>query len=436
MTTIADLAPTLQRVFTTTADRLARRTGFVQRASKLSGAVFVQTLVFGWLATPHASLEALAQTAAAVGVSISAQGLDKRLGEAAATFLEEMLQAVVHTVIAAEPVAIPLLERFSAVVLCDSSTITLPAALAPWWPGCTPGTAALKLHVRYDLVSGQLTGPLLSDGRTSDRRTPVQTGSLPAGALRLADLGFFTLDVFAQLSQAGVFWLSRLLSGTAVYTRAGERPDVLALLQAQQSTIVDLPILLGAQHRLPARLLAVRLPQERADQRRYRLRQRAREKGETPSATSLAWADWFILVTTVPPERLSLREALVLLRARWQIEELFKLWKNQGQVDTSVSAKPWRILCEVYAKLLAMVVQHWLLLTGCWHLPDRSLTKAAQTIRAHALHLACTLANVARLSETIGIIHHCLASGCRLSRRKQTLSSFQLLLDPRLGGLG
>lgn len=434
MTTIADLAQSLQTVFTTTAERLARTTGFVQRTSKLTGAVFAQAVVFGWLADPHASLEALAQTAAAVGVSISAQGLDQRLGEAAATFLEEMLRATVHTVIAAEPVAIPLLARFSAVVLCDSSTITLPPALAPWWPGCSAGTAALKLHVRYDLVSGQLTGPLLSDGRTSDRRTAVQTAPLPRGALRLADLGYFTLDVFAQFSQAGVFWLSRLLSGTAVYTPDGGRQDVLALLQ--QSASVDRPILLGAHHRLPARLLAVRLPQEQVNQRRRRLRQRAREKGETPSATSLAWADWFIVVTTVPPGCLSLREALVLLRARWQVEELFKLWKDHGQVDTSVSSKPWRILCEVYAKLLALVVQHWLLLTGCWHLPDRSLTKAAQTIRAHALHLACTLACALRLTDTIGIIQRCIASGCRLSRRKQTPSSFQLLLDPALGGLG
>src|SRR5690348_275236 len=330
MTTIADLTQTLQTLFTTTAETLARRSGFVQRTSKLTGALFAQTLVFGWLANPHAALEALAQTAAAVGVGISAQGLDQRLGEAAAAFLDELLRAAVHSVIAAEPLAIPLLARFSAVVLCDSSTITLPQALAPWWPGCTPGTAAMKQHVRYDLCTGHLTGPLLHDGRTSDRRTPVQTAPLPRGALRLADLGFFTLEVFAQMSQAGVFWLSRLLSGTALYTLDATRWEVLALLQAQQSATVDLPILLGAQHHLSARLLAVRLPPEMAAQRRHRLRERAREKGETPSATALAWCAWFILVTNVPPAQLSLREALVLLRARWQVELLFKLWKSHG----------------------------------------------------------------------------------------------------------
>src|SRR5947199_6897586 len=78
MTTVPQLAQTLQTVFTTTADAAARATGFVQRRSKLSGAAFVQALVFGWLANPHASLAALDQAAAVAGVAISPQGLDQR----------------------------------------------------------------------------------------------------------------------------------------------------------------------------------------------------------------------------------------------------------------------------------------------------------------------------------------------------------------------
>jgi hypothetical protein len=98
-------------------------------------------------------------------------------------------------------------------------------------------------------------------------------------------------------------------------------------------------------------------------------------------------AGWTVYVTNVPAARLSLAEAFVLGRARWQIELLFKLWKSGGRLDESRSADPWRILGEVYAKLVAMVTQHWLLLEGCWDRPDRSLTRAAQTIREHAVCL-------------------------------------------------
>ncbi len=143
----------------------------------LPNTLFAQTLVFGWLANPQASLEGLAQAAAAVGVTIRAQSPDARFTEAAAVFLDTLLARAVQTVIAADPVAIPLLERFTAVVLLDSSTITLPAALALWWPGCSAGTAALKLHVRYDLCRGCLSGLLVQEGRISDRSTPMQTCS-------------------------------------------------------------------------------------------------------------------------------------------------------------------------------------------------------------------------------------------------------------------
>jgi hypothetical protein len=442
MTTVPQLAQTLQTVCTTTADAAARATGFVQRRSKLTGAALVQALVFGGLANPHASLAALAQAAVVAGVAISPQGLDQRFTEAAAALLEEVLGAAVQAVITAEPVAIPLLQRFTAVVLLDCSTIVLPDALGLWWPGCGGASAqhtqaALKLGVRFDLCRGALRGPLLFEGRTHESTTPLQSAPLPAGALRLADLGFFDLAVLAQIGAQDGYWLSRLHFGTAVHDAAGRRWDVLALLAAQGGVAqVDLPVTLGARQRLSARLLAVRVPQEVADQRRRRLRATARDRGRTPSAARLAWCEWTILVTNVPAAKLTVREALVLARARWQIELLFKLWKSHGHIDESRSGKPWRVLCEVYAKLLAMVVQHWLLLTGCWAYPDRSLVKAAQTVREHARHLASALACPRLLGHAIGVIHRCLAAGCRLNRRKKKPNTYQLLLDPALGAVG
>jgi len=53
---------------------------------------------------------------------------------------------------------------------------------------------------------------------------------------------------------------------------------------------------------------------------------------------------------------------MVLLKIRWQIELLFKLWKSHGRVDEWRTKKPARIVCEIYAKLIGLVVQHN---TGC-----------------------------------------------------------------------
>ena len=90
-------------------------------------------------------------------------------------------------------VPLELLRRFEAVVLEDSSSIALPEELAACWQGCGgapgEGRAAVKLHVRWDLKRGQLQGPRLTDGRTSDRSSPFKQEQLPAGSLYIADLG-------------------------------------------------------------------------------------------------------------------------------------------------------------------------------------------------------------------------------------------------------
>jgi hypothetical protein len=325
-----------------------------------------------------------------------------------------------------------LLGRFTAVYLQDSSTIVLPEALAAVWQGCggsTPvhTTAALKLQVRLEMRTGQLAVQL-QDGRASDRTAALPTG-LPAGALRLADLGYWSLEALQALGRQEGFWLSRLQTQTAVYDPVGGRRELLELLAASTTDTVEQEVLLGVDQQMPARLLAVRVPQDVTDARRRRLREAARKKGRQVSAPRLALAAWTILVTNIPRDRLILREALVLGRVRWQIELLFKLWKSHGGVDESRSTKPWRILCEVYAKLLAMLIQHWMFLVSCWAYPNRSLVKAAQTVRKHALHLASAFDRLTRLTTALTTVKRCLAVGCRMNRRKKHPNTYQLLLD-------
>lgn len=77
-------------------------------------------------------------------------------------------------------VPLPLLQQFSAVVLQDSSTITLPDELAEQWRGCGgshgASNAALKLFVRSYVLNGRLQGPSLTQGRHSDGRSPRERG--------------------------------------------------------------------------------------------------------------------------------------------------------------------------------------------------------------------------------------------------------------------
>ena len=94
-------------------------------------------------------------------------------------------------------------------------------------------------------------------------------------------------------------------------------------------------------------------------------------------------AEW-----AVPVNKRSLAEAMVLLKIRWHIELLFKVWKSHGRVDEWRTKKPARILCEIYAKLIGLAMHHWLLATSMWTNAERSLFKAAQVVMAYAGNLA------------------------------------------------
>ena len=164
-----------------------------------------------------------------------------------------------------------------------------------------------------------------------------------------------------------------------------------------------------------------------ADQRRERLVAEAKRRGQTVSAETLALADWTLLVTDVPCCQLSVLEALVLLRERWQMELLYKLWKHDGQLDQWRSANPWRILCEVYAKLIGLLLQHWLIVVVAWHDPQRSLLKLAQVVRDTGWSIMEALAGFRSLRSALHLIARRMRSGCQMNKRQKHPNSAQLL---------
>ncbi|KPV50489.1 hypothetical protein SE17_26650, partial [Kouleothrix aurantiaca] len=79
-------------------------------------------------------------------------------------------------------------------------------------------------------------------------------------------------------------------------------------------------------------------------------------------------------------------------------------------------------------KLLAMVVQHWALILGCWQYPERSLVKAAQVVREHAADLASARGQCERLSEVLTSIQQVLRRTARMNSRKTHPNTYQRLL--------
>jgi hypothetical protein len=418
------------------AQEANRECQVVQRERKFTPTSLARALVFGFLADPNPSDKQLAEMAALCGVEVTPQAIEQRFTPRLAQFTEALFRRAIQSAVAGEGIVAPLLARFKQVLILDSTIIRLPDALRDRFPGCGgsygSGQAALKIQVQWDFSSGAWQGVSLEAGRDCDYKTPLQSAPLPAGSLRITDLGYFDTKVFENRSQKGVFWLSRLQFGTAVFTPEEAPLPLLGWLAQQPHAVVDRNVQVGTERKVPCRLLAWRVPEEVANRRRQRVIAEARRKsGRTPSAERLAWCDWTIFITNVPPEKLSPREAAVLYRARWQIELLFKRWKSMGRVAELSGASLDRQMAQLWLRLLAVLLEHWLVLTTAWGDARVSLMKAGQFIRRHAAAVALALTNSRRLQELLETMSRAIRSTAQQNKRKRP-STFQLLNDPFL----
>jgi hypothetical protein len=433
---IPKVAAAVQALFGTWAEELAPAHRVVRRRRKFSAASLAQTFVFGFLAKPAASDEDLAQTAALLGVPVTPQAVEQRFTRPLADFLEALFCKATRHAVAAQTALAPLLERFPAVYPLDSSTVSLPDPLADRLPGCGGshggGKAAMKLQVRWDLRGGALDAVAVEPGRDCDYKTPLQHDELAAGSLRVADLGYFDTGVLQEMGRRGAYWISRLQFGTSVFTPGGRPLVLLQWLAGQPGPVVDEPVLVGAERKVACRIVAWRVPAEVANRRRQKLLDQARRKGDRPPTPQrLAWCDWTVLITNVPPDLLAPREVAVLYRARWQIELLFKRWKSLGLVAELAGATVVRQVVRLWSRLLAVVVQHWLLLGCAWGDPRTSLAKACKAIRDHAKLLTEAVDDRARLEAAIGKLAGVLEKTAKQNKRKKP-STFELLNDPSL----
>lgn len=449
----ADLPNCLHELFFTQAAEVEQ---CIQRERAFDGPTLVQTFVFGFLHQPDANSTDLAQTASQCNVHVTASAIDQWLDKPqTATFFKDLIGRAAQCVVSTTPVDVELLKRFHGVHLLDSTTVALPDELAHVWSGCgtdSPqgGKAALKIQARLDVLHGKLLVDL-TPGRECDQKAEIKTQDLQAGDLHVRDLGYFDLDAFEKIEQSGGYFLSRLMHGTVVFDLEGNRLNLLEFLRSTSGD-VDVWVLVGRSKKLKIRLLARRLPDWVAESRRRKCRQKVKDKGRTATADQLELRSWTIMVTNVPEEAMRLPaaedsaaestvtpwfqmdEAIALMRQRWQIELLFKLWKSQGKLASTKRQKAVRILCEVYAKALAMIVQHWVLLYAAWEYANRSLTQGSKAVRKVALELLRHLNDLMKLKEALDRIKQMIDKTSRIHRRKKKPAAFQVMDDPTLFG--
>jgi len=271
-------------------------------------------------------------------------------------------------------------------------------------------------------------------GRTHDNAGQLPQIELEPYSLLITDLGYFSIVDMAERKEKKVDCLSRLRHDTVIFDEQGEVFDLSSYtLQMKKNDIprAELNVLIGKEERLPVRLFIERVPEMVSSQRRRKANKGAskKKKGKTASKKSLSLCDVTNLITTAPAYKLSFDEALALYGARWQIELLFKLWKSHAKLAISRSENPWRILTEIYIKMLACLVQHWIIIMGCWNHPNRSLVKAAQVIRSNANLIAISFISISKMLEAFGIMRQSLDHCCKQNSKRKHPNTWKTLIS-------
>jgi len=410
MVRIPDLQQALQFVLTDSATEHGATSGWQQRQGQISPSQFVQTLVWGFLENPEATLGQLAHVAHATGALVTPQALSQRFSARSVALLRGVLEDALCLLLEAAPVEVALLRAFpGGVYLDDSTQIALPAVWQTVWDG--GGTAAaLKIPALFDLLRGALQVDL-TPARQHDSVTRRANLTFPPGALVIEDLGYLEAERLRRRSTQGVATSVPVRCTLALQDAQGHRINLLAWLRRHPHQPVERWV---CWQGVGLRLVALPASPATAVRKRQGIREAAERHGRVPPVAALALAEWIVLLTTVPPEQATIEQIATLMRLRWQIELLFKLWKDQGKLDETRGGNPARIETELYAKLLGLLLAHWVLLATAWQWADRSLVKAGQTIREYGRCLCLSWRDLVHLTLVCDLIAQSLAHSGRI----------------------
>ncbi len=109
-------------------------------------------------------------------------------------------------------------------------------------------------------------------------------------------------------------------------------------------------------HRVRGRICAIRKTREAIEIAHKKLRRRASRKGHTLKLETLDYAKYVIVFTTFPEREFSASDVLEWYRIRWQVELVFKRFKQIAQMGhlpkhDDESAKAW-----LYGKLFVALL--------------------------------------------------------------------------------
>lgn len=244
---------------------------------------------------------------------------------------------------------------FKRVLLQDSTTLSLPDTLTRYFPGnISRGVqkAVARIQCIMEVTAMRFVHFSLNGFTENDQSASHLINSyLGKSDLVIRDLGYFVLNSLEEITGKQAYFLSRLRFNVKIYSREGKCLPLYKLLCKNQ---IDQWVWIGEKHRLPVRLVMVRLPAAQAAER-IRKARKDRDKRLNHSLLYYQWMKYAAFITNVEEKVWTTRQVAEAYKVRWQIEIVFKSWKGAFNLQYIVQ-EPYRNVHRIRTAILLMLL--------------------------------------------------------------------------------
>ncbi|WP_426589693.1 IS4 family transposase [Mucilaginibacter sp. R-33] len=341
---------------------LARKSGFLQRQSKLKPSEFIDTLMFSDLDHSQLSLQDCCNDLAQQHQkSLSKVGLHKRFNTRTLDFLKSVLST--QMALKLDHGQLNSWQPFSRVLIADSSKFTLPDQFAEDYPGFGNFGVSSIMNIQYsfDLKHGNWENLELTKATENDQSHSGKTlDRICKDELHIRDLGFVTLEYLARVIKEEAFFLNRPHPQVKfVQCSNGKQIDWVKLYQKMQNNNnhFDTEVIVGTgKDAITCRLIALPVPEAVWSERIRKAEQKAKSQKSKLTDKYKTRCKFSVFITNTTKESLNAAAIIQLYRLRWQIELVFKTWKSLFGIHQIKAVKKDRLECQLIAKFI------WILL--------------------------------------------------------------------------
>ncbi len=284
------------------------------------------------------ALREVAGTFTLLGESISDSAVHERL-RACADWLKMLLEQMWSAGVTKLPGALRL-------ILIDGSSLSVPGA---------DGTS-YRLHLAIDLVKLEILHIELTSKHVGEG---LMHFPLREGDVVVVDRGYNHPADIVEITDKGTLITLRLNPNSMrLYSVGGGQKinvfDVLSKAQADQ-VCQEVWITTKDGKFVKAWVHAQHLPEELRAEARRKCRQNSKSKNVKQE--TLLYAEWTMILSTVPPQALETSAVMALYRLRWQIELFIKRLKSIIDIDKLRCAEDSKLnKVWIYGKLLIATV--------------------------------------------------------------------------------